>query len=94
MSITVNDYLLWYNLYFQTVSAMTSFFLAMVLYPAVLERAQEEVDCVVGNDRLPSFSDREKMPYIDALVKETFRWEVIAPIGPLLNLTPLRSIWY
>lgn len=73
---------------------MTSFFLAMVLYPAVLKRAQEEVDRVVGNDRLPSFSDREKMPYIDALVKETFRWEVVAPIGPLLNLTLPCSIWY
>lgn len=73
---------------------MSTFFLAMVLYPAAFKRAQEEVDRVVGDDRLPSFSDRDKMPYIDALVKETFRWEVVAPIGPLLNLTLPRAIRY
>ena len=54
----------------------------MALNPDVLKRAQEEVDRVVGNDRLPSFSDRDNLPYINAVVKETLRWETVAPTGP------------
>ena len=55
--------------------------LMMVLYPSVLHRAQEEIDRIVGSDRLPLFSDREDLPYVDALVKETLRWENAAPTG-------------
>ena len=55
--------------------------LVMVLYPSVLHRAQEEIDRIVGSDRLPLFSDREDLPYVDALVKETLRWENAAPTG-------------
>ena len=55
--------------------------LMMVLYPTVLRRAQEEIDHVIGPDRLPLFSDRKDLPYIDALVKETLRWENAAPTG-------------
>lgn len=54
----------------------------MTLYPAVFKRAQEEIDRVVGDDRLPSFTDRNKLPYINAIVKETLRWENVAPTGP------------
>ena len=55
--------------------------LMIVLYPSVLHRAQEEIDRIVGSDRLPLFSDREDLPYVDALVKETLRWENAAPTG-------------
>lgn len=37
-------------------------------------QAQEELDKVVGADRLPDFSDREKLPYIEAVYLETRRW--------------------
>jgi hypothetical protein len=53
----------------------------MILFPEVLKKAQAEIDAVVGNDRLPSFSDRENLPYVDALVKEVFRWHSVAPTG-------------
>lgn len=55
----------------------------MTLYPSALKRAQEEIDSIVGDERLPSFADREKLPYINAIVKETLRWENVAPTGPL-----------
>lgn len=42
----------------------------MALNPAVQAKAQREIDAVVGGDRLPTFADREDLPYIDALVKE------------------------
>lgn len=39
----------------------------MTLFPEVLQKAQDEVDRVVGRDRLPEFSDRDNLPYITAL---------------------------
>ena len=53
----------------------------MTLFPEVMKKAQAEIDAVVGNDRLPDFSDRENLPYIDALSKEVFRWHAVAPTG-------------
>jgi len=47
--------------------------LTMVLYPDAVRRAQKEIDEVVGSDRLPDFSDREKLPYIEAFVEEAAR---------------------
>lgn len=57
------------------------FFLAMTLYPSVLSLAQNEIDSVVGEDRLPSFADRTDLPYINALIKEVLRWEAVVPTG-------------
>lgn len=64
-----------------TVSAIQSFFLAMLLHPHVLERAQSEVDSVTHGTRLPGFSDREKLPYVNAVCKEILRWAPVAPMG-------------
>ena len=52
----------------------------MLLYPLVQKKAQNEVDSVVGQDRLPTFSDRERLPYVSALIKELFRWNTITPM--------------
>jgi len=62
-----------------TVSAIYSLYLAMTLFPHVAKKAQEEIDAVVGTDRLPTFDDREHLPYIDALLKEVLRWNAVTP---------------
>lgn len=62
-----------------TVSSLYAFFLAMAKYPEVAKRAQEEIDAVVGTDRLPGFADRENLPYANALVKEVLRWNTVVP---------------
>ncbi|KAG2070224.1 cytochrome P450 [Suillus decipiens] len=64
-----------------TVSTIYSFFLAITLLPDVQKQAQAEINTVVGPDRLPSFADRDSLPYIEALVKEVFRWSVVTPIA-------------
>ncbi|KAE9389422.1 cytochrome P450 [Gymnopus androsaceus JB14] len=64
-----------------TVSSLSSFMLAMVLYPDVQEKARREIDSVVGLGRLPDFNDRGSLPYIDAIVKEVLRWNPVAPLG-------------
>lgn len=33
----------------------------MALFPEVAKKAQAEIDAVVGNDRLPTFTDREHL---------------------------------
>jgi cytochrome P450 len=53
----------------------------MTLYPEVQQKAQQELDRVVGTSRLPTFEDRKNLPYIEAVVKETFRWHPLAPLG-------------
>ena len=60
---------------------MQTLFLAMTLNPGVAEKAHEELDRVVGKDRLPEYSDRDDLPYIDAIVKELLRWNPPAPIS-------------
>ena len=46
----------------------------MVLNPRVMRKAQEELDKVVGVERLPDFSDQEDLPCTSAIVKEVLRW--------------------
>lgn len=56
----------------------------MILNPDVAQKAQAEIDAVVGQDRLPSFADRERLPYINALVLEVMRWHSVTPTSNLL----------
>lgn len=64
-----------------TVSSVSSFFLAMTLFPEVQRRAQAEIDAVVGPDVLPTFEDRANLPYVNALIKELTRWAPVVPAG-------------
>ncbi|KIJ53468.1 hypothetical protein M422DRAFT_222108 [Sphaerobolus stellatus SS14] len=62
------------------VSAETTFLIAMILYPEVQKRGQEELDTVLG-DRLPTLEDRVSLPYINAICEEVLRWRPVVPIG-------------
>ncbi len=53
----------------------------MTLFPDAQRKAQEEIDAVVGSDRLPGYADRESLPYVGALVQEVLRWNPVAPLG-------------
>ncbi|KAI0279444.1 cytochrome P450 [Russula aff. rugulosa BPL654] len=64
-----------------TVAALETFILAMTLYPEVQRKAQAEIDRVVGNSRLPDYSDQDELPYIDAVLKEVLRWHPVTPLG-------------
>ena len=68
----------------ETVSSMSSLFLALVLSPQVQKRAQAELDVVVGRDRLPTFDDRPRLPYIEAICRELLRWWVVTPMGSII----------
>ena len=46
----------------------------MALNPEVMSKAQAEIDRVTKVERLPTLDDRPKLPYIDALLKEVYRY--------------------
>ncbi|KAK4184938.1 cytochrome P450 [Podospora australis] len=57
-----------------TSSTLYAFIQAMVLYPEIQKRAQEEIDRVVGDKRMPTMEDEMSLQYIRQIVKESLRW--------------------
>jgi cytochrome P450 len=49
------------------------FILAMTLFPDKQQKAQQEIDAIIGLTRLPEFSDRSSLPYIEAMLQEVLR---------------------
>ncbi|KAJ1524012.1 hypothetical protein ONE63_010555 [Megalurothrips usitatus] len=45
----------------------------LVQHPDVAERAQQEIDAVVGRGRLPTLDDRPCLPYTEAILREVLR---------------------
>ncbi|KAF8973003.1 cytochrome P450 [Flammula alnicola] len=56
-----------------TVSTSGTFFYQMAIHPEVQKKAQEEIDRVVGSERLPDFEDRPSLPYVEAIYREVMR---------------------
>ncbi|KAJ8585906.1 cytochrome P450 [Rhizopogon salebrosus TDB-379] len=65
----------------QTASTLLVFVLGMMLYPDAQKRAQAEIDAVIGTERLPTFEDRSSLPYVEAVLRETLRWNPVFPLG-------------
>lgn len=53
----------------------------MARYPEIQRRIQQEVDSVIGTDRLPSVRDRVNLPYTSAAIKEVLRWYPALPLS-------------
>ncbi|KAF7369234.1 putative cytochrome P450 [Mycena venus] len=64
-----------------TTSYLQSLVLALVAYPEAQKKAQEEIDRVVGEHRMPTLDDLEHMPYVRAMILETHRFRPVAPFG-------------
>ena len=66
----------------ETITSVLEFFtVASVLHPDSVGKAQEELDSVVGQNRLPSFDDTHNLPYVNAFIKEVLRWRPVLPMG-------------
>jgi cytochrome P450 len=65
----------------QTVNTLMMFFIAMILFPDVQKKAQEELDRVIGTTRFPNVADRDQLDYVGRVVQEVFRWGPVTPIG-------------
>ncbi|KAK6935945.1 Cytochrome P450 [Dillenia turbinata] len=65
-----------------TATALEWTLAEMIKSPWVFVKGREEIDKVVGNGRLVQESDVPNLPYIQAIVKESFR---LHPPVPLIN---------
>ncbi|KAI0717572.1 cytochrome P450 [Cerioporus squamosus] len=54
---------------------------AILHSPESVRRVQEELDRVVGRDRLPTFEDKRSLPYLEAFITEVYRWHPVAPLA-------------
>lgn len=75
-----------------TSTTLNNFLLAMLLFPETARKAQEEIDRVIGSDRLPTFEDEGNLPYIRAIVKEVLRWRPVNKFG-MMHCTS-EDDWY
>ncbi|KAF8593045.1 cytochrome P450, partial [Ceratobasidium sp. AG-I] len=64
-----------------TTSTLMGFFVAILLYPEVKQKAQKEIDEVIGSNRLPKFEDEERLPYVSRVIQEVLRWFPITPLA-------------
>lgn len=53
----------------------------MTLQTPAQQKAQAEIDLVVGTDRLPTSADRAQLPYFEALLTEVLRTHPFIPLG-------------
>jgi len=68
--------------YDTTTCSLESFFVAMCLHPEVQKKAQMELDELLAmTHSLPTFADRPKLHYVNAIVEECLRWQIVAPLG-------------
>jgi len=63
------------------LAVMARFVFNMMIHPEIQCRAQEEIDALTGGHRLPTLEDKASLPYIDALIQELLRWNIIGPFA-------------
>ncbi|KAJ7109599.1 putative monooxygenase [Mycena crocata] len=62
-------------------STVLIFFLAMMSNPAIQAKARQEIDDVIGRDRLPMIKDEASLPYLRSVMAEVLRWRPVVPGG-------------
>ncbi|KAI0199291.1 cytochrome P450 2D18 [Astrocystis sublimbata] len=54
---------------------------AMALHPQIQTDIHAHIDSVTGENKLPTWGDYERLPYVSMVVKELHRWRPPAPAG-------------
>ncbi|XP_072048804.1 cytochrome P450 2U1-like [Amphiura filiformis] len=67
--------------------------LYLMAYPGIQKKIQEEVDSVVGRNRLPQVSDQDQLPYTRATLLEIQRHVTLAPLSSFHTASDESSIY-
>ncbi|PNF22710.1 putative cytochrome P450 304a1 [Cryptotermes secundus] len=62
-------------------TTLSMYIMYMMHHPEVQSNIQNEIDTVVGHNRLPTLNDRSKMPYMEASLRELMRISSIFSLG-------------
>lgn len=62
-----------------TLTVIEAFYLIMRRHPSVQDKAYHEIGQVIGHERLPDFSDRASLHYVEAVYREVMRWMPAVP---------------
>ncbi|KAG8796352.1 hypothetical protein FRC12_000069 [Ceratobasidium sp. 428] len=64
-----------------TVSVLSTLVFLLALYPDEAKKGQDEIDRVIGRDRLPTVHDRGSLPYVEAILQEAMRYYPVVPLS-------------
>nr|XP_003225962.1 PREDICTED: cytochrome P450 2C19 [Anolis carolinensis] len=79
LTMTINDL---FVAGMETTSTTLRFILMLLLeHPAVAAKVHEEIDQVIGGERMPTMADRSRMPYTEATLHEAQRFLDLIPLG-------------
>ncbi|KAJ3550664.1 hypothetical protein NM688_g5022 [Phlebia brevispora] len=61
-----------------SASAISFVAMAAAMFPEEADKVREQLDAVVGRDRLPTFEDMKLLPRVTAFFWETYRWRPVS----------------
>ncbi|KAG2076145.1 cytochrome P450 [Suillus decipiens] len=64
-----------------TTVGITNMIMAAACHPLAQAKVHEELDMIIGSDRVPTFQDSSSLPQLHAFLLEALRWRPIVPIG-------------
>ena len=64
-----------------TASTLCWAILYLIHYPIVQQMLHQELDQVIGADRLPELEDKKNLPYLEATITEILRFSSLGPLS-------------
>ncbi|XP_043461044.1 probable cytochrome P450 305a1 [Leptopilina heterotoma] len=78
-----------------TTTTLDFIFLNVLIHQDVQRKLHEEIDSIIGREKLPEINDRQSLPYLEAVCAESQRLCLVTPtIGPRRVLRDTELLGY
>ncbi|CAK6432911.1 unnamed protein product [Pipistrellus nathusii] len=74
-----------------TTNSLLWCLLYMSLYPDIQVKVHEEIERVIGADRVPSFTNKAQMPFTEATIMEVQRLTMVVPLS-IPHMTSAKTV--